>query len=34
MQQVDVHIARGLSHNAASHIVDVGYSFRVDGLAR
>ena len=32
LQQVDFHIAFGLSHNAPSYIVGVGYSFRVDGL--
>lgn len=31
-QQIDFHIAFGLNHNAASTIVGVGYSFRLDGL--
>ena len=31
-QQVDIHIAFGLNHNAPSYIVGVGYSFRFDGL--
>jgi len=31
-QQVDFHIAFGLNHNAPSHIVGVGYSWRLDGL--
>ena len=34
LQQVDFHIAFGLSHNAPSYIVGVGYSFRIDGLFR
>ena len=34
LQQVDFHIAYGLSHSAPSYIVGVGYSFRVDGLFR
>jgi hypothetical protein len=33
-QQVDFHIAYGLSHNAPSYIVGVGYSFRIDGQFR
>jgi hypothetical protein len=32
LQQVDVHLAFGLNHNAPSYIVGVGYSFRIDGL--
>ena len=32
LQQVDFHIAYGLSHSAPSYVVGVGYSFRVDGL--
>jgi hypothetical protein len=31
-QQVDVHVAFGLNHNAPNYIVGVGYSFRFDGL--
>jgi len=31
-QQVDFHIAFGLSHNAPTYVVGVGYSFRIDGL--
>jgi len=31
-QQVDFHIAFGLTHTAPSYIVGVGYSFRLDGL--
>jgi hypothetical protein len=31
-QQVDIHIAFGLNHNAPSYVVGVGYSFRLDGL--
>lgn len=31
-QQVDFHLAVGLTHNAPSYIVGVGYSFRLDGL--
>jgi hypothetical protein len=31
-QQVDLHIAFGLNHNAPAYIVGVGYSFRFDGL--
>lgn len=31
-QQVDLHVAFGLDHNAPSYIVGVGYSFRIDGL--
>ena len=34
LQQVDFHIAYGLSHSAPSYVVGVGYSFRVDGLFR
>ena len=34
LQQVDFHIAYGLSHSSPSYIVGVGYSFRVDGLFR
>ena len=34
LQQVDFHIAHGLSHSSPSYIVGVGYSFRVDGLFR
>lgn len=30
-QQVDIHIAFGLNHNAPSYIVGLGYSFRFDG---
>lgn len=33
-QQVDFHIAYGLSHSAPSYVVGVGYSFRIDGLFR
>jgi Putative MetA-pathway of phenol degradation len=31
-QQVDLHVAFGLNHNAPSYTVGVGYSFRIDGL--
>ena len=31
-QQVDFHIALGLSHNAPSYIVGIGYSVRFDEL--
>ena len=31
-QQVDLHIAFGLNHNAPAYIFGVGYSFRLDGL--
>jgi Putative MetA-pathway of phenol degradation len=31
-QQVDLHIAFGLNHNAPAYIVGVGYSLRFDGL--
>jgi outer membrane putative beta-barrel porin/alpha-amylase len=31
-QQVDLHVAFGLNHNAPSYIVGVGYSMRFDGL--
>jgi hypothetical protein len=31
-QQVDLHVAFGLNHNAPSFTVGVGYSFRIDGL--
>jgi len=33
-QQLDIHFAVGLNHNAPSYIVGVGYSFRIDGLFR
>jgi hypothetical protein len=32
LQQVDLHLAFGLNHNAPDYIVGPGYSFRVDGL--
>jgi hypothetical protein len=31
-QQVDLHVAFGLNHNAPSYVVGVGYSMRFDGL--
>lgn len=31
-QQVDLHFAFGLNHNAPSYIFGVGYSFRIDAL--
>jgi hypothetical protein len=31
-EQLDMHIAFGLNHNAPDYIVGVGYSFRLDGL--
>src|ERR1700741_1088981 len=31
-QQVDLHIAFGLNHNAPAYIFGVGHSFRLDGL--
>ncbi|MCC8950233.1 transporter [Bradyrhizobium sp. Arg62] len=33
-QQVDFHVAFGLSRNSPNYIVGLGYSFRVDGLFR
>ena len=33
-QQVDLHVAFGLNHNAPTAIVGVGYSFRLDGFFR
>jgi hypothetical protein len=31
-QQLDMHIAFGLNHNAPDYIIGVGYSFRLDGM--
>ncbi|WP_423968875.1 transporter [Bradyrhizobium sp.] len=31
-QQIDIHLAFGLNHNAPNTIVGVGYSYRFDGL--
>jgi Putative MetA-pathway of phenol degradation len=31
-QQVDLHVAFGLNHNAPDYIVGIGYSYRFDGL--
>jgi hypothetical protein len=31
-QQLDMHLAFGLNHNAPDYIAGVGYSFRLDGV--
>jgi hypothetical protein len=31
-EQLDMHLAFGLKHNAPDYIVGVGYSFRLDGF--